>query len=128
MRPVPDRALGGWINQQPREDIWTTAVTIFEIRFGIESLPVGRRKEQLEISFARTIIDDLRERVVDFNREAATIAGALAAHRRSVGRPVDVRDIEIAGIVACQRATLATRNTRHFENLGIEVVNPWMGK
>jgi predicted nucleic acid-binding protein len=36
-----------------------------------------------------------------------------------------VRDVQIAGIVAAHRATLATRNTRHFENVGVELVDPW---
>jgi predicted nucleic acid-binding protein len=39
---------------------------------------------------------------------------------------VDFRDLEIAGVVAARRATLATRNTRHFQGLGIPLVDPWM--
>jgi len=38
---------------------------------------------------------------------------------------VDFRDIEIAGIVSARRATLATRNVRHFQDLRIELVDPW---
>lgn len=47
-----------------------------------------------------------------------------AAERRVAGT-VDFRDIEIAGIVAARRATLATRNLRHFRELGIALVDPW---
>jgi predicted nucleic acid-binding protein len=125
MKPEPDLALGAWINRQPTGSIWTTAITIFEIRFGIDLLPTGRRKDQLELAFARTLKEDLRERVLDFDSDSAREAGAMAARRQLAGRPVEFHDMEIAGIVAVHRATLATRNTRHFENLGIEVVNPW---
>lgn len=45
--------------------------------------------------------------------------------RRRAGRPVEIRDVQIAGITAARKATLATRNRRHFEGLGINVVDPW---
>jgi predicted nucleic acid-binding protein len=125
MKPVPDLLLGEWMNRQPSESIWTTAITIFEIRFGIELLPAGRRKDQLEIAFVRSLKADLQEHIVDFDRDAAHEAAAMAARRQAIGRPIEFRDIEIAGIVASRRATLATRNMRHFEGLRIELVNPW---
>jgi predicted nucleic acid-binding protein len=49
----------------------------------------------------------------------------LAAQRKARGRPVDIRDTFIAGIAMAQGATLATRNTRHFDDLPTPVVNPW---
>ena len=125
MKPEPDLSLGGWMNRQPPESIWTTAITVFEIRFGIEVLPTGRRKDQLEIAFARSLKEDLQERILDFDRDAAREAGTMAARRQLAGRPLDFRDLEIAGIAAARRATLATRNTRHFSDLGIDLIDPW---
>jgi len=113
------------MNRQPPESIWTTAITVFEIRFGIEVLPTGRRKDQLEIAFARSLKEDLQERILDFDRDAAREAGTMAARRQLAGRPLDFRDLEIAGIAAARRATLATRNTRHFSDLGIDLIDPW---
>jgi predicted nucleic acid-binding protein len=49
----------------------------------------------------------------------------LAAVRKTLGRPIDMRDTFIAGIALAHGATLATRNTRHFEDLPSLVVNPW---
>jgi toxin FitB len=64
--------------------------------------------------------------VVPFDRTAAAdTAAALAANQWEIGRPVGIRDIQIAGISAACKATLATRNPRHFENLGIILVDPW---
>jgi predicted nucleic acid-binding protein len=60
-----------------------------------------------------------------FDAEAAVAAAALAARRRKAGRTTDVRDIEIAGIAVSRKATLATRNVRHFDDLDVRVVNPW---
>jgi predicted nucleic acid-binding protein len=56
---------------------------------------------------------------------AATEAASLAAARQKNGRPVDLRDTQIAGIALARRATFATRNVRHFRDLKILIVDPW---
>jgi toxin FitB len=65
---------------------------------------------------------------LDFDRSAADAAAGLAAERQRKGRTVDMRDTQIAGIVVARRATLATRNVKHFADLTGEVVNPWEAK
>jgi len=128
MRREPDPAAVAWLDRQPPESIWTTAVTVFEIQFGIGLLAPSRRRRQLETAFARALSDDLEGRILPFDYTAAQQAAERAAARRLAGKPVDFRDIEIAGIVSARRATLATRNTRHFEDLGIAVVDPWAAR
>jgi hypothetical protein len=70
----------------------------------------------------------LEERVLDFDSSAAESAATLAAERQRNGRTVDMRDTQIGGIVIARRATLATRNVKHFADLTAEVVNPWEAK
>lgn len=125
MRRPSDPTVVAWLDRQPSESVWTTAVTVFEIRFGLELLAVGRRRQQLEDAFSRAIEEDFEGRVLAFDQEAAGEAAVRAAERRGAGKPVDFRDIEIAGIVSAKQATLATRNVRHFKDLGIGLVDPW---
>ena len=125
MQRDPDPAPVVWLDGQPAESVWTTAVTVFEVCFGLEILASGRRRKRLEDAFARALDQDLEGRVLAFDQHAARAAGAIAAKRRLAGRPVEIRDLQIAGIVATRQATLATRNTRHFTDLGIAIVNPW---
>jgi toxin FitB len=120
-----DLRVVAWLDQQPPESIWTTAVTIFEVRFGLELLTPGRRKRQLSEAFAKVLDEDLQGRILPFDHEAAAEAASRAAERRAIGKPLDFRDIEIAGIVSSRRAKLATRNVRHFTDLNIELVDPW---
>jgi len=47
------------------------------------------------------------------------------AVRQRAGRPGELRDTMIAGIVLAHHATLATCNARHFADLAVPVVNPW---
>jgi predicted nucleic acid-binding protein len=110
MRREVDPSIIAWLDLQPSESVWTTAVTVFEICFGLELLAPGRRRRQLEDAFSRALDEDFQGRILPFDREAAQEAASRAAERRAVGKPVDFRDIEIAGIVSARRATLATRN------------------
>jgi len=125
MRDTPEPAVVAWLDRQPAESLWTTTVTVFEIAFGLRLLEAGRRGRRLAAAFAEAMDEDLEGRILAFDRTAAEAGAAIAARRRRAGRPVEIRDVEIAGIAAARRATLATRNTRHFEGLGITLVDPW---
>lgn len=125
MRREPEPAVVEWLDLQPAESVWTTAVTVFEIRFGLELIAPGRRRRQLADAFRRALDEDFQGRILAFDDEAADEAAGRAAERRAAGKSVDFRDVEIAGIVAARRATLATRNVRHFQDLRIELVDPW---
>lgn len=124
MQRGPDRALIDWLDDQPTESLWITSITVFEVRFGLELLAQGRRRRQLEEAFAAVLAEDLGRRVLPFDEIAATTAGAIAAREQRAGRTIEIRDAEIAGIVAARKATLATRNTRHFATTGIRLVEP----
>ena len=125
MRTLPDARVVAWLDHQPAESVWITSITLFEARLGLALLPSGRRRRTLEAAFARLLQEDLENRVLDFDSAAATEAASLAAARQKTGRPVDLRDTQIAGIALARRATLATRNVRHFGDLKISIVDPW---
>ncbi len=125
MRVAPEAQIVRWLDLQPAESIWITAITLFETRFGLALLPKGRRRQLLELAFDRLLEEDLENRVLDFDSAAAAEAAALAAARQRGGRTVDMRDTQIAGIALARRATLATRNVRHFQDLSVTVIDPW---
>lgn len=125
MQREPDPTVLAWLDLQPPESLWTTTITVFEVRFGIELLPPGRRRRQLDEAFALALEEDFERRILPFDQTAAHEAALLAARRRQTGQPVDFRDTQIAGIATACRAALATRNTRHYKDLSIAIVNPW---
>jgi predicted nucleic acid-binding protein len=120
-----DAAVVAWLDRQPAESVWITSITLFEARFGLALLPAGRRRRALETAFTRLLEEDLENRVLEFDGAAAGEAAAIAAFRQKSGRPVDMRDTQIAGIALARRATLATRNVRHFSDLKVPVIDPW---
>lgn len=125
MRTAPEAPVVAWLDRQPADSVWITSITLFEVRFGLALLPSGRRRHTLEAAFARLLGEDLENRVLNFDSAAATEAASLAAARQKSGRSVDMRDTQIAGIVLARRATLATRNVRHFSDLKISIIDPW---
>ena len=125
MRPRPEAAVVSWLDQQPAASIWLTSITVFESRLGLALLPAGKRRQALEAGFERLLADDLGNRVLPFDAEATAQAALIGAARQRAGRSVDIRDTQIAGIAVARRATLATRNLRHFDDLPTAVVNPW---
>ncbi|MBI2749404.1 MAG: type II toxin-antitoxin system VapC family toxin [Burkholderiales bacterium] len=125
MRREPDVAIVAWLDRQPGDSVWITSITLFETRLGLALLSKGRRRQTLEAAFDRLLKADLENRVLDFDSAAAIEAASLAAERQKTGRPVDMRDTQIAGIALARRATLATGNVRHFADLKVPVVDPW---
>jgi toxin FitB len=124
MRREPDAIVVTWLDQQSRTSVWTTSITVLEIRFGLQMMATGKRRSLLLQSF-ESLLDNMGRRIAPFDDEAANQAANVMAARRLKGRPVELRDTMIAGIVLAHHATLATRNTVPFEDLAITVVNPW---
>lgn len=125
MRATPAPSVVAWLDSQPTVSIWTTSVSVFEVRSGLSILPAGRRKNGLVKAFEAIVETGLRGRVLSLDERAATCAADIFAEAKRSGRPIDFRDLMIAGIVAANRATLATRNTKHFESALVATVNPW---
>jgi len=124
MQPIPEVAVVSWLDSQARRSLWTTTVNVFEIRFGLKSMPADRRQALLIENF-ELILEQLEDRVAAFDLAAAHEAGELMAARLRRGRPVEIRDTMIAGIALAHNASLATRNTRDFEDSRVPLVNPW---
>ena len=124
MHQIPDPDVLTWLDRQPGTSIWTTSVTILEIRYGLQIMTTGKRKSFLWQAFEE-MLEKMGQRVASFDAAAATQAAELMASRQRKGRPGDLRDTMIAGIVLAHHATLATRNTSHFADLTVPVVNPW---
>ena len=125
MGPAPDRQVAQWLDLQPRSSVWTTSINVYEIRSGLFALPAGKRRTVLDVKFEQLLQAALQGRVLPFDTDSALRAAELCGERRGRGRPVDVRDTMIAGIVLASHAKLATRNVKHFEDIAGSVVNPW---
>lgn len=125
MHEPPRSEVTAWLDRQPRVSIWTTSITIMEIRHEIELLALGRRRTRLQLAMETLVAQKIEHRIAAFDTAAANAAAVLMAERQRAGQPGDMRDTMIAGIVIASHATLATHNARHFADLSVPVVDPW---
>lgn len=123
----PEPRLIKWLNAQRFVDICITSITLMEVVMGIEEMPRGNKRQNLEIALLDALRTFLKGRVLPFDEQSAWQAGRLYGRRRGGGIAVGTPDTQIAGIALCHRATLATGNVRHFSDLDIPVINPWDG-
>ena len=124
MKPAPARAVVDWLRARRPTELYTTAITLAEIRYGIERLPEGHRKDLLA-NTAEEIFAAYENQVLPFDASAAGEYALLVAGRDAAGMPIDGFDAQIAAICRTHGAALATRNLTDFTNTGVEVIDPW---
>ena len=125
MRPSLVAIVLDWVNQQPPSSLYVSTVSEAELRYGVEILPVGIRRESLLAEIEAMLQDDFLGRILPFDREAARLYAVIAASRRAAGRPISQADCQIAAIARSRGASVATRDVNGFQGCGIDVINPW---
>lgn len=125
LRPVPDQGVVAWIDAFPRDQFFTTAVSEAEIRYGIARLEDGRRRQALTTAIDGIFNEDFAGRILAFDSGAAVTYAAIVNARYRIGRPISQFDAQISAIARAHGATIATRNVKDFESVGVEVINPW---
>jgi predicted nucleic acid-binding protein len=114
-----------WFTEQTPGSVFTTAVTQAEMLYGMESLPVGRRRTALQHAIEKMFAEEFPGRILPFDEDAARAFAKIAAARDALGRPISQSDGMIAAIVRSRHAALATRNVVDFQDCGLRIVNPW---
>lgn len=127
MRQAPESGVAGWVDRFPVEDVFVTAVTAAELRYGVARLPEGRRKRELFAKVDGLLAEDFQDQVLPFDELAATHYADVVASRERAGRPISMADAQTAAICRNWSADLATRNVNDFVDTGVHVVNPWDG-
>ncbi|MGA7172974.1 MAG: type II toxin-antitoxin system VapC family toxin [Candidatus Dormiibacterota bacterium] len=122
-RPVPARVVVARMRAQRANDLYTTSITMAEIRYGIERLPDGRRKEQLK-SAADGVFSAFAEAVLSFDAAATLAYAEIVSKRERTGRQINGFDAQIAEIFRAHHAQLATGNVKDFTDTELEVINP----
>ena len=125
IRPAPQQTVLRWLALQSVASVFICAVTEAELRYGVQVLPAGKRRDALAAQIAGMIEADFSGRILPFDSSAAIAYAEIAAGRRHAGRPIGQADAQIAAIARSRGAGLATRNVADFDGCGIEIVNPW---
>ncbi|WP_319420405.1 type II toxin-antitoxin system VapC family toxin [Pleurocapsa sp. FMAR1] len=125
MKSQPDLSVVSWIKKHKPTNLFITTLTQAEILYGLEILPIGKRRNDLKAAAISMFELDFSGRILPFDPDAAELFATIAAKRRKIGLPISQIDAQIAAIALSHRATLATRNVRDFEECNLNIVNPW---
>ena len=124
-RPKPDAAVLAWFANTPDDALFLSALTLGEIRKGVEKLSGAedaQRREKLRLWLEHDLRDWFGVRILPIGPEVADHWGRLLAQ---AGRPVPAIDSLLAATALHHDLRLVTRNTRDFDYAGLEVINPW---
>ena len=125
MSVPPLAAVIQWLDEQAADRLFITAITVAEVRYALGIMPAGRRRTDLIMQADAMFSRDFRGRILSFDERAANAFGALSSHRRALGRPISISDGYIAAIATVHAMQIMTRNVNDFEELGLQLINPF---
>ena len=122
VRPEPNASVLSWFSSVPDESLYISALTIGEIRKGVEGVPDARRKEKLRVWLEHELPEWFGKRVLSIDGNVAERWGKLQAQAK---RPVPAIDSLLAATALHHELRMVTRNEKDFDYQGLEVINPW---
>ncbi|MCX6591841.1 MAG: type II toxin-antitoxin system VapC family toxin [Acidobacteria bacterium] len=125
IKPLPEAAVMDWLNAQPESGLFLSVLTMGEVLEGIEVLPAGRRRWQLDTWYRTELAVRFAHRTLDVDLAVCEQWSRCTAMRARRGRPLPIVDGLLAATALHHGLGLVTRNERDFEGLGLTVVNPW---
>lgn len=127
VKPRPDPNVVAWLDSVDEDDVFLSAVTIGELRYGIAKLPAGSRRERLTAWLRDELLPRFETRVLAVDAVVAEMWGNVVAAADERGRPIGAVDAYAAAVVRVHQLTLVTRNTSDFDGSVESIFNPWSG-
>ncbi len=125
LRLRPDSRVIEWLAALS-DDVAISTITLAELLTGVRRLPPSRRRSELETAIELAIQPYRGSRsLLAFDEAAAAEYAEVLVARERAGAPISMADAQIAAICRVHRATCATRNTKDFAHVGIDLVDPW---
>lgn len=125
LRGQPHPHVLEWVNGQAERDLFATSISEAELRYGVEILPSGTRRDRLLNEVDGMLREDFPGRILPFDSTSAQAYAVIAAARRAGGHPINHADCQIAAIARCRGASVATRDINDFQGAGVDLINPW---
>jgi toxin FitB len=126
MRARPNAGVLDWLARVDEDRVFLSVVTITELRYGMERLAVGKRRDGLDAWLRKDLGTRFEGRVLPVDVGVADACGRLVARSESLGHPIEPRDAFIAATAEVHGLILVTRNVSDFEPTLKAVVSPWI--
>ena len=124
-RPQPQARVLEWLNALDEDRAFISVISIAEIRRGIAMMDAGRRRDALAIWLSNDLLNRFEQRILPIDPPVAFAWGDMMVLAQRRGRGLSSMDGMIAATALANNLALATRNTKDFDGLGIDLVDPW---
>jgi toxin FitB len=125
MKVRPNPGVMNWLAGQDEDEVFISVVTITELRYGIERLATGKRRDILEQWLRKDLSGRFEGRVLAIDIEVADACGRLVARSEGLGHPIEPRDAFIAATAEVHGLTLVTRDASEFQPAVKSILTPW---
>ena len=125
MKARPNTRVVNWLYGLDEDEAFISVVTITELRYGIERLATGKRRETFEAWLRKDLSGRFEGRILPVDLEVADACGRLVARSEGLGRPIEPRDAFIAATAEVHGLTLVTRNASDFQPTVKSILTPW---
>jgi len=125
MKARPNGGVVAWLSGLDEDEACISVVTITELRYGIERLATGKRREILEAWLRKDLSGRFEGRILPVDLEVADACGGLVARSEGWGHPIEPRDAFIAATAEVHGLTLVTRNASDFQPTVKSILTPW---
>lgn len=125
-RPKPDQRVVAFVASQPLDDLFISAVTLAEIRFGIEMVADAQRRADLADWLSNKVRPLFEQRVLQVSEDVMLKWRLMVEDGRRAGHTFSQPDLIIAASAAHYGMTVVTRDGSDFERAKVPVLNPWV--
>jgi toxin FitB len=125
-KPRPDRNVISWLAEVDEDRVFISVISFAEVRYGVELLPPGRRRERLSRWLVEELPERFENRILAIDQPIAETWGLVMARAQKAGLALGSMDAFVAATAATRALTLVTRNVKDFERLGVSLLDPWV--
>jgi predicted nucleic acid-binding protein len=125
MKPRPNPGVVAWLAEVDEDRVFLSVITVAELRYGIETMPPGHRRKQLDEWLQEELPLRFEGRVLPVDGAVADTCGKVVASSEATGRRMGAMDAFLAATALVHRLTLVTHNTSDFQPAVKGVLNPW---
>jgi predicted nucleic acid-binding protein len=125
VKPRPNRGVVAWLAEADEDRVFLSVVSLAELRYGIERMAAGSRRERLDEWLRDELPLRFEGRLLSIDAIVADGWGRVVARSEVAGRPIGAMDAWIAATAEAYEMSLVTRNTSDFESSLRLIVNPW---
>lgn len=124
-RPMPEPRVVAFVADRPLESLYISAVTLAEIRFGIELVAEPRRRAELNDWLVHKVRPMFEDRILPVTEDVMFRWRLLVEEGRKIGHTFSQPDLIIAATAIEHDLTVVTRDRSGYDKARVTVINPW---